>query len=185
MEVLEKRLELTGATETGWVIDMGTISGSGVAKPAAGRRQYISSPTLRVKLLHEDAEKPTRAHDGDAGLDLRAVHTYVIEEGITKVRTGIGVEIPYGYVGLLFIRSSIATKRGLELANSVGVIDAHYRGELIVALKNEGNEPVTIRKGERIAQLVISPILLPTVEVVDELSETERGEGGFGSTGTK
>jgi dUTP pyrophosphatase len=101
-----------------------------------------------------------------------------------KIGTGIAVEIPEGYFGAIFARSGLATKRGLRPANCVGVVDADYRGELIVALHNDTEFPQEVSEGERIAQLVIIPHLSVRFVEVDDLSSTERGEGGFGSTGT-
>ena len=101
------------------------------------------------------------------------------------VHTGIAMEIPEGYVGLIYARSGLATKRSLAPANKVGVIDSDYRGEIMVALHNHGSLPQTIGHGERIAQIVIAPFLKADYELTEELGETVRGTGGFGSTGTK
>ena len=101
------------------------------------------------------------------------------------VHTGIAMEIPDGYVGLIYARSGIATKRGLAPANKVGVIDSDYRGEIMVALHNHSNDLQTIASGERIAQIVITPYLAVNFIEAAELDDTKRGEGGFGSTGTK
>ena len=110
----------------------------------------------------------------------------MIAAGETKIiHTGIAVEIPEGYMGLIFARSGLATKRGLAPANKVGVIDADYRGELMVALYNQSGVEQTVAAGERVAQLVITPFLAVNFEECDELSNTERGVGGFGSTGAK
>lgn len=100
-----------------------------------------------------------------------------------KVNTGIAVEIPKGYFGAVFARSGLATKQGLRPANCVGVIDADYRGDVMVALYNDSTEPREVQVGDRIAQLVIIPYISPDLEVVSELSDTNRGDGGFGSTG--
>jgi dUTP pyrophosphatase len=144
--------------------------------------------TINVKKLNPNATIPTCGSTSAAGYDLYAC----IEEPITiaphetvKVGTGIAMEIPDGYVGLLFARSGIATKRGLAPANKVGVIDADYRGEFIVALHNHSTIAQTIEPNERIAQLSVVPFLPLEFNEVDELSETIRGAGGFGSTGTK
>ena len=99
------------------------------------------------------------------------------------VPTGVAMEIPEGFVGLVFARSSLATKKGLAPANKVGVIDSDYRGEIMVALHNHSGESAQVRPGERIAQIVIVPHLTAQFEIADELSSTERGAGGFGSTG--
>ena len=131
---------------------------------------------------------PTFGSDGAAGADLYAL----LDEPATiapaqtlLVKTGIAMAIPDGYVGLIFARSGLASKRGLAPANKVGVIDSDYRGELMVALHNHSDIPQTIEPKERIAQLAIVPYLRPTFEVADSLDETVRGVGGFGSTGTK
>ena len=100
------------------------------------------------------------------------------------VPTGLAVALPEGYAGLIYARSGLASKKGLAPANKVGVIDSDYRGEVMVALHNHSNVPATIEPNERVAQLVITPYIAALYNVVDELDETERGEGGFGSTGT-
>ena len=106
--------------------------------------------------------------------------------GETKlIKTGISMEIPTGYAGLIYARSGLASKKGLAPANKVGVIDADYRGEIMVALYNQSNEPQVIAAKERIAQLVIAPFLKVEFEETDKLTITVRGDGGFGSTGTK
>ena len=123
-----------------------------------------------------------------AGADLYSAEDadVVIEPSETKfIGTGLAMEIPEGYVGLVYARSGLACKRGLAPANKVGVVDSDYRGEIKVALHNHGKEAQTVEKGERIAQMVIAPYLSVNYEEADELSETERGEGGFGSTGRK
>lgn len=128
---------------------------------------------------------PVRAHEHDAGADLRASEGAFIGSGrFAKVSTGVRVSIPEGYVGLLAARSSLCL-RGLLMANGVGIIDAGFAGEIKVPLYNAGNTPSNVLAGERIAQLVILPCELPTFRRVDELEETERGEGGFGSTGVE
>ena len=142
---------------------------------------------LNIKKLNENAMIPTYGTEFSAGADL-----YNLDNPITidphktvLVHTGIAVEIPVGYCGLIFARSGLATKRGLAPANKVGVIDADYRGEIMVALHNHSDEPALVAANERVAQLAIVPFLKAEFEVVDELSSTVRGEGGFGSTGTK
>ena len=137
---------------------------------------------VRIKKLNENAVIPTYAKDGDAGMDLIA--TSIIGDGQFQITygTGLAMEIPYGFVGLVFPRSSIR-KTGLELSNSVGVIDSGYRGELQATFnKNEG--PIEkYQIGDRIAQIMIIPHPDIQFEETDELTNTERGEGGFGSTG--
>ncbi len=143
---------------------------------------------MKYKRLTDNAKVPTRADDGAAGYDLYGNNTYTIEiapHRMVKIGTGICMEIPRGTFGGIFARSGLATKKGLRPANGVGVIDPSYRGELIVALYNDSNEPQYVEPGERIAQLVfLSFGTILNWEEVDELSETERGDGGFGSSGT-
>ena len=143
---------------------------------------------VNIKKLNEKAVVPTYGSEFSAGADLYACidDALTIEVGQTVlVHTGIAMEIPVGYVGLVFARSGLATKRDLAPANKVGVVDSDYRGEIMVALHNHGSEPKTIENGERIAQLVLVPYLTAEFDEVDELSDTVRGEGGFGSTGRK
>lgn len=181
---------------------------------------------LNIKKLREDAILPTYGTEYAAGMDLYSLDDEIITEGETKlIHTGIAVEIPEGYVGLIFARSGLATKKGLAPANKVGVIDSDYRGEIMVALHNHNmtkyplylgkdslyvedygaessklspNEDLIvcvldcedgarkfIEKGERIAQMVIVPYIHAELNEVDELSDTVRGDGGFGSTGSK
>lgn len=140
--------------------------------------------TLPVRLTRPGADLPTRAHPTDAGLDLYAAETVQIAPRVvTLVPTGIAVAIPAGYTGLLISRSSLAVKKAMTLANGVGVIDSDYRGEIKVPIIPLDGCHNLIQAGTRIAQLLILPIALPTVEVVSELPDSERGHGGFGSTG--
>ena len=143
---------------------------------------------IKVKKLNQNAVVPTLGSKFAAGADLYSAEDadVVIEPNETRfIGTGIAMEIPEGYVGLVYARSGLACKRGLAPANKVGVVDSDYRGEIKVALHNHGKEAQTVEKGERIAQMVIAPYLAVSYEEADELSETERGEGGFGSTGRK
>ena len=143
---------------------------------------------VNFKKLNEKAVKPTYGSEFAAGADLYACEgaEVTIAAGETKlIHTGISLEIPEGYAGLIYARSGIATKRGLAPANKVGVIDADYRGEIMVSLHNHSAVEQTIADGERIAQLVITPFLAVEYTETDTLSETVRGEGGFGSTGKK
>lgn len=143
---------------------------------------------IKVKKLKPDATVPTMGSKFAAGADLYSAEDadVVIEPSETKfIGTGLAMEIPEGYVGLVYARSGLACKRGLAPANKVGVVDSDYRGEIQVALHNHGKEAQTVEKGERIAQMVIAPYLSVNYEEADALSETERGEGGFGSTGRK
>ena len=145
-------------------------------------------PTIAVKKLHEKAVLPTYGSEFSAGADLYAVcdEEIVFAPNETKfVKTGLALEIPEGYAGLIYARSGLACKRGLAPANKVGVVDADYRGEVMVALHNHSDIEQKIAPGERIAQLVVTPFLKATFEETDVLSDTVRGEGGFGSTGRK
>lgn len=129
---------------------------------------------------------PEYAHEGDAGFDLRITETVTLHpfERVV-VGCGLAVAIPSGCVGLLFMRSGISAKHGVTLCNSVGVIDSSYRGEIGAALVNNSHEAVTLEAGERICQLVVMPYVPCELVPVDELCETDRGAGGFGSTGTE
>ena len=144
--------------------------------------------TVRLRKLDPRARVPVYGTAAAAGADLYAIvdQPLMIAPGETVlVHTGIALEIPCGLVGLVFARSGLATKRGLAPANKVGVIDADYRGEIMVALYNQSAEVQTIEQGERIAQLMITPFIQATFLECEELSDTARGAGGFGSTGTK
>lgn len=141
---------------------------------------------IHVKLLRDGAKLPTYGSLEAAGADLYACLTEPVTIGSGQtvfIPTGIAMEVPVGCAGLVYARSGLACKRGLAPANKVGVIDSDYRGEVIVALYNHSTNPQTIENGERIAQMVITPVLTPAYEVSDELSNTERSGGGFGSTG--
>ena len=141
---------------------------------------------VRVKILRENALLPTYGSEQAAGADLYACleAPVVINPGETVfVPTGISLEVPAGCAGLIYTRSGMACKRGLAPANKVGVVDSDYRGEIIVALHNHGNIAQTVENGERVAQFVITPVLTPAYVIADSLSDTERDQGGFGSTG--
>ena len=139
---------------------------------------------IKIKKLSEKATIPTCGSPCSAGADLYSCEEVMIMPGrTTMVKTDIAVEIPEGYFGGIFARSGLATKAGLRPANGVGVIDSDYRGEIIVALYNASGHMRMVEKGERIAQLVIMPYLSTEFEEVEELSETQRQAGGFGSTG--
>lgn len=143
---------------------------------------------VSLKKLNDRAVVPTYGSPFSAGGDLYSAEEseVVIEPGKTAmIGTGLAMEIPEGYVGLIYARSGLATKRGLAPANKVGVIDSDYRGEIKVALYNQSDAPQSVAAGERIAQIVIAPFLHAEYEVKETLSDTERGEGGFGSTGRK
>ena len=142
--------------------------------------------TVRIVKLQQNAHVPTYGSADAAGADLYAC----IEEAVTiqpsqtvLIPTGLSMEIEQGFAGFIYARSGLATKRSLAPANKVGVIDADYRGEILVALHNHGDRAETVDAGERVAQLVVTPFLSVTFEECDSLGETERGTGGFGSTG--
>lgn len=141
--------------------------------------------TLRFQRLDPRAILPRRAHPGDAGLDLHALEAAELQPGQRlAIRTGLAVAIPDGYAGLVLPRSGLAARHGISLVNAPGLIDSGYRGEIQVLLLNtDSSRPWSLAPGDRIAQLVISPVALPTPELVDELDATPRGEGGFGSSG--
>lgn len=144
--------------------------------------------SVKIKKLDENATIPTYGSEFAAGADLYACmgEKVTINPHETKlIHTGIAMEIPTGFAGLVYARSGIASKRGLAPANKVGVIDSDYRGEIMVALHNHSESTQTIENGERIAQLVITPYVTADFILSDELDDTNRGEGGFGSTGTK
>lgn len=145
----------------------------------------ISAPTaLRARRLHPDAILPTRAHPGDAGLDLYAIESRRFSSvpcETVEIDTGIAVEIPEGWVGLVCPRSGMAREHGIGLTNAPGVIDAGYRGSIRVLL--QGSTTHKVRVGDRIAQLVLVPAFVGGVIEVEELTEAPRGTGGFGSTG--
>jgi len=142
--------------------------------------------SIRVKILKQGAYLPAYGSAEAAGADLYACleAPVAIEPGKTAfVPTGFAMEVPKGCAGLIYARSGLACKRGLAPANKVGVIDSDYRGEIIVALHNHGTEAQTVSHGERIAQMVITPVLTPDYILAEELDDTARGAGGFGSTG--
>ena len=139
---------------------------------------------MKIKLLSDKAMIPYRGSEEAAGYDLYAIDSVDINPGECKlISTGIAMQLPNGYFGAIFPRSGTAVKRGLRLANCVGVIDSDYRGEVKVPLYNDSQEVQPVEQGERIAQLIILPYATVSFEVVDELSDTVRGNGGFNSTG--
>ena len=142
----------------------------------------MSSPEeIHVRLLHPDAKLPTRSHPGDAGLDLYCLEDRILRPGHGEtLPTGVALAVPPGHAGIIADRSSMA-KRGVKTAG--GVIDAGYRGEIGVVAWNLTEGSIRLRKGDRVAQLLIVPIAAPAVKQVEALEETARGEGGFGSTG--
>lgn len=143
---------------------------------------------IKVKKLNKNAHLPTYGTEFSAGADLYALVDEKLEikpNETKKVSTGIALEMPEGLVALVYARSSLGCKRGLAPANKVGVIDSDYRGEIMVFLHNHSNEVQTIENGERVAQIVFAPYVRGCFEEVEELENTERGAGGFGSTGKK
>ena len=148
----------------------------------------ITKINVNLKKLDDRATIPTYGSANAAGADLYAclAAPVTIEPGETfLVPTGLAMELPEGYAGLIYARSGLASKRGLAPANKVGVIDSDYRGQIIVALHNHSKTAATIEHGERVAQLVVTPYIMSVFNEVAELDDTERGAGGFGSTGTK
>ena len=141
--------------------------------------------SLPIKRLDPDVELPSYAYEGDAGLDLRSNEDVVLAPFERRlVSTGLAIAIPDGYAGFVQPRSGLALRKGLSMANTPGLIDAHYRGELKVCAVNlDAENPIEIKKGERIAQLVIQKVPIVALVEVDELDETDRGAGGFGSSG--
>ena len=141
---------------------------------------------IQVRKLNPNAVLPTAGSAYAAGYDLYACIEAPVEiapHTTAKIGTGLSVAVPEGWFGAVFARSGLAAKQGLRPANCVGVCDSDYRGEYIVALHNDGEAPQTVQPGDRIAQLVILPYMAAEFEEVDSLPETERGAGGFGSTG--
>ncbi|MEA2168728.1 MAG: dUTP pyrophosphatase [Solirubrobacteraceae bacterium] len=139
---------------------------------------------LRVRRTDPAAVLPRRAHPGDAGLDLCCLEAVALAPGERAlVPTGLAIEIPEGHAGWVLPRSGLAARHGIALVNAPGLIDAGYRGELKVLLLNTGSEPFTAAAGERIAQLVVTAVALPDVVEVAALEESDRGAGGFGSSG--
>lgn len=140
---------------------------------------------INIKLLKENAIIPTYGTEYSAGADLYACleEDLLIKSGETAfISTGISFEIPIGFVGLVYARSSLGCKKGIAPSNKVGVIDSDYRGEVLVALHNHSNEDYLVKQDERIAQIVFTPYLKGNFQVINELNDTQRGTGGFGST---
>ena len=140
--------------------------------------------TVKIKPLYENTIIPTKADKGSAGFDLYAQICVWIEPHKTeKVSVGFAMELPDGTFGAIYARSGLATKKGLRPANAVGIVDSSYRGEVFVALHNDTDEWQEINAGDRIAQLIVTEYPQVDFDIIDELSETERGEGGFGHSG--
>jgi len=140
---------------------------------------------LQIVRLDKDLPLPAYAHAGDAGMDLYAAADVTLQPGNRAlVPTGIALAIPLGYAGFVQPRSGQAVRQGLSLVNTPGLIDSHYRGEIkVIAINLDPSEPIEIRRGDKIAQLVVQPVSYAVLVEVDKLDETGRGEGGFGSTG--
>ena len=141
---------------------------------------------VKIQKLREEAVIPTRGSEKAAGYDLHAAipeAVYILPHSTTKIKTGLAMELPDNTFGAIFARSGLATKQGLRPAICVGVCDSDYRGEYIVAVHNDTDIVQVVCPGEKIAQLILLPFLPIDFQMVDKLSETERGEGGFGSTG--
>ena len=137
---------------------------------------------IKIKKMHPDAKIPQYMREGDAAFDLHSVEETTLQAGEKKIiRSGIAVEIPKGYAGLFWDRSGLAAKHGLHTL--AGVLDSNYRGELMVVMINHGKEPYTIEKHERICQVLVHPVATVQFQEVDELSDSQRGEARFGSTG--
>ena len=141
---------------------------------------------IKVKKLRPGAQLPTYGTAFSAGADLYAC----LEEPVTiapgetkKIPTGLAMEIPVGFAGLIYARSGLGTRQGLAPANKVGVVDSDYRGEFMIFLHNHGSQTQTVSHGDRVAQLLVTPVFTPGFEEADELTDTDRGAGGFGSTG--
>ncbi len=147
----------------------------------------MSNIDLRIKRLDPTVALPSYAYSGDAGLDLRANESVDIQPyQRVLISTGLAIAIPDGYAGFVQPRSGLALKKGLTIANTPGLIDAHYRGELkVIAVNLDSENPIHIERGERIAQLVIQEVPIVHLVEVDELDETDRGTGGFGSSGVQ
>ncbi len=146
----------------------------------------LSSMKVKIKKLDSNAVIPTRGSEESAGMDLYSCASdriIIMPHETVTIHTGIAVEFPKGIFGGIFARSGLSCKKGLALANKVGVVDSDYRGEVIVALHNDSDVPQTIEPMERVAQLILLPYIPIELEEVEELSDTERGTGGFGSTG--
>lgn len=139
---------------------------------------------LKINLIHEDAKMPYRANEGDAGLDIFSIEEIIIPSGESAfIRTGIQMELPKGTEAQIRPRSGLAAKHAVTVLNSPGTIDEGYRGELKIILINHGKQDFVVEKSMRIAQMVIAPVLQVTLEQVNELTNSERGDGGFGSSG--
>lgn len=142
----------------------------------------MKSITIKIKKFHPDARIPEFAHEGDAGLDLYVPETVTLEPGERKsIPLGLGIELPPGYVGLMWDKSGLSHKYGVKTFG--GVIDSGYRGEIHGGVMNLSDKIYVFKKGDKIVQILIQPVEHPIIKIVEELSDSERGEGGFGSSG--
>lgn len=142
---------------------------------------------VSIKILSRDAQIPHMAYNGDAGVDLRSVERIVLEpQERAMVATGLAIALPEGYAGFVLPRSGLAAKHGISIVNAPGLIDSNYRGELkVILLNTDPNDSFAIEIGDRIAQLIVMPIPTINFEQVEELTESQRGESGFGSSGIR
>ena len=143
---------------------------------------------IRIKLLRNTSKSPTYGSLSAAGADIYADiddNIEILPHCTKMIPSGFAIEIPTGFAGFIYPRSGLSSKHGLAPANKVGVIDSDYRGEVMVALHNHSETKASVSPGERIAQLIIAPVFTPGFEICEELSDTDRGSGGFGSTGTR
>ena len=144
----------------------------------------MSTINIKIKRLNEDAILPEKQHDSDAGYDLHSIEEIILKPNkIYKVRTGIAIQIPNNYAGLVLPRSGLSSKYGISLINTPGLIDSGYRGELLIPLINHSSNEYTINKTERVAQLILIEIPEVKIEVTSDLDESDRDSKGFGSTG--
>ena len=147
----------------------------------------MNNVRVPIKILSHDAQIPHMAYNGDAGVDLRSVERIVLEpQARAMVATGLAIALPEGYAGFVLPRSGLAAKHGISIVNAPGLIDSNYRGELkVILLNTDPNESFTIEIGDRIAQLIVMPVPTINFEQVEELTESQRGESGFGSSGIR
>ncbi len=139
---------------------------------------------VKVKKIHEDAKIPAYAHEGDSGMDLYSVEETILQPGETKlVKTGLQIAVPKGFEAQVRPKSGLAAKFGITVLNTPGTVDSGYRGEVMVILVNHGKEEYKVEKGKKIAQMVIAKVEEAKIEVVEDLEDTTRKDGGFGSTG--
>lgn len=182
--LLEKRLHGGDLAAEVWEIREGLGFERIIPVTAFRKVRGADEVVMRLKRLDPDIELPSYAHPGDAGMDVRSARDMVIEPGEwALVPTGFCMALPEGYAAFVHPRSGLAARHGVSIVNSPGTIDCHYRGEVKVILVNLGGEPFRIKRGDRIAQVVVQRVERVALEEVGELDETPRGDGGFGSTG--